>query len=139
MTRAIVKAGVATALAAVLLASGFFLGRNSGETIVYDAPMSAAEAPLVGRWQIASNVEPKLSEIEFRRDRTATKYMSNEEVGMVANWGRIANQLTIQNAHVSGETGDYIPPAIFKVVKLDVNNAYLTTLDGEIEWKLSRL
>ena len=139
MKRTILTGVSAIAAAFVLFATGFFLGRISIETNVYDAPISDTESALLGRWQISSNVPPKHSTIEFRRDRTAVKNLEKNSLGMVMTWGLIHDELSMQNAHNPGEEGDYVPPAIFKVVKIDEDQIHLLTWDGRIEWNLSRL
>jgi len=139
MKRTIQIGASASVAAVVLFATGFFLGRNSIETNVYDAPISDAESPLLGRWQISSNVAPIQSTIDFRRDRTAVKRVATSSLGMVMTWGRISDELSFQNGHYPGEEGDYVPPALFRVVKIDQDQIRLLTYDGQIEWKLARL
>ena len=139
MKRAIFLGLVTSAAASGLFLAGVFVGRSSIETSVYDAPISAAEMPLIGLWQISANVEPKQSTIEFRLDRTGVKRLPRGDVGLVMTWGVLGDKLSMQNGHYPGEQGDYMPPAIFLVRKIGDNQIDLVSWDGNVEWKLSRL
>jgi hypothetical protein len=129
----------ASVTAMVFFVAGFYLGRNSPDNRLYYASMSTAETPLLGTWQVSSNIEPIESTIEFRRDRTAIKRIGNGPA-MVAVWGRNGDEVSLQNAHNIGEQGGYyVPPAILNLLTIDDKKMHLVTPDGTMTWKLSRL
>lgn len=125
--------------AAILFGGGVIAGRHSLRTNGYDGVTSAREVPLIGSWKIASNDVPEQWSIEFRGDRSATKYFSNGRAGLVAYWGRNGNELSLQDVHVIGEETAYIPPAVFKIIQIDEVRARLQTADGQVTWDLTRI
>lgn len=128
----------ACVVAASFFIAGVFVGRNWTGSSTYHGILTT-ETPLVGHWQISSNVEPKLSTIEFRPDRTAIKYNVQGEACIVADWGFFSDQLSLQNGHVPGETGHYMPPSLFNVLAIDQHKIHLATADGSVTWELTRL
>jgi hypothetical protein len=123
----------------VVFVTGYTTGRFSRPICGYEAGLSSVESPLVGHWRIASNTAPIKSAIEFRDDRTAIKFKDDGEPGIIATWGRVGDELSIQNAHVAGEERFYVPPSLFKVLKIDDRQINLVTTDGEIAWELTRI
>jgi hypothetical protein len=140
MKRKLLLGAVVSIVVCVALVAGFLLGRSSVETNPYYAPLSAVETALVGHWQIVSSIDNRPASIEFRKDRTAIKFHGNGEIGLTATWGRIEDQLSIQAVRVPGETGGYyIPPALFRVLKVADGKASLVSSDGSVTWELTRI
>jgi hypothetical protein len=139
MTQRISTSLAICVVALAFFVAGVFVGRNSLATSGYDRVTSATEAPLLGRWKILANDGPEQWSIEFRRDRTATKYFPNGRTGLVAFWGRSGDELPLQNIHATGEETAYIPPVIFKIIQLDENRARLQGADGQVAWDLTRI
>jgi hypothetical protein len=137
MNRA-VHTGAFIGVALIVFAVGFMTGRFSRPLCGYEAGLSSVESPLVGHWKIESNTAPIKSAIEFRDDRTAIKSKEDGEPGIIATWGCVGDELSIQNAHVTGEERFYVPPSLFKVLKIDDRQINLVTVDGEIAWELTR-
>jgi hypothetical protein len=133
-----VQTGASIGVVLIVFAVGFMTGRFSRPLCGYEAALSPAESPLVGHWRIASNTAPMKSAIEFRDDRTAVKFKEDGKPGIIATWGRVGDELSIQNAHVTGEERFYVPPSLFKVLKIDDRQIDLVTADGEIAWELTR-
>ena len=123
-------------IATLCLWAGFTIGQLSKTSNSHAEVTSEDELLLVGEWQmkIVGGDEPWA--VEFRSDRTTTRYNPDGSPSMVATWGIANGELQIQNAQDGG--GGYMGPTILKIASLDTERVDLTSTDTTVQFVLEK-
>ena len=114
---------------------GFAAGRFTQSNAAYSDVTNVDEQMLVGKWEMQIVGEDVPIDVEFRSDRTTTRYNSDGTQNIVANWGISNGELQIQNARDSGE---YMAPTIFSLDKLESRIVHLTSRSKDAHFVLKK-
>ena len=126
---------VALGIGAICLLVGFAAGRFTQSGAAYSDVTNADEQMLVGKWKMQIIGEDVPIDVEFRSDRTTTRFNSDGTPSIVANWGISNGELQIQNAR---DSGGYMAPTIFSLDKLESRIVHLTSRSKDVHFVLKK-
>lgn len=101
------------------------------------AHLSAAEAALVGRWQMTPS-NGTAWPVAFLPDGTAIRFNDGGERDIVAAWDLVGNELVIRDQHHPEDPGSETPLVRLKVLSVKKDLVELQTPDGKAAWRLVR-
>ena len=129
---------ITLSIAMLCLLVGFTIGQRSKIGNSHARVTSGDELLLVGKWEMKIVGDEEPWTIEFRSDRTTTRYNPDGSPSIVATWGIVDGELQIQNAQ-NGDADGYMGPTILKIANLDNKRVDLTSTNNTAQFVLKKL